>query len=298
MSTAFAGLGAATWTDESIANDDADLEAFIEEGESTPMPFMEVEDPDVESVEDLDVRLYEAGDAGGEVLIGADGFEEDADNPDVYALPEGEFMIHHDDAEMLGVNDDGVAEVEAVVYDGGERVVADGATLAFEFEGYVDAGPSIMIGNETAPDAGVADTFEAFEQSTGFLGLGDDVDAFSASAWTEIGDEDDSVTLDLEGQAADSMDDVAEDADAEDRLDVGLEVNGDDVYVFADEAPEDFNEHTHGVYDTETGELVVELGDEHEDAGTAYIDIESHDGPGFWSVMSDFGVSEALSSLF
>lgn len=159
----------------------------------------------------------------------------------------------------------------------------------------VHVGASDDMNDTTSPLVSDTETIES-DSLGGFLGIGaEDTDTLSASGWTEVDGDDTTVNLHLYNDAADAMDDAAVDADEGDLLATTLFVNADPVLVYADEAPEELDGHTVAVYDSDSDTIEIELGEEHEGAGTVTYDIETHDGHGFNTVSDEIGVMDALS---
>ena len=100
------------------------------------------------------------------------------------------------------------------------------------------------------------------------------------------------VTYVLESQdVADPFDASATDADTGERIDSQLWINNEPYAIYNGDAPDDVDANeTYGVYDSSSGAIEINLGDDHSDASSLDIEMLGNEDFGLWTELTHFGV--------
>lgn len=292
LSTAFAG-GAAAWSGSSEidsttdmvevdTNSDGSVTVAVNEtaaGNASDLELI-VTGADPVTMQPLDVSLYSASGAS------ASG---------------GEYIFNIPESELGDAPKDSVAgAIDIRVYDVAAEQELEATTIHIDDTGSNNTVTYVGdVGADSPTETGVVSDSVGVSTASvgGFLGFGaSDVDKLEANGFTNV-DDNASIEMRFAETSASALADAANDSESGSVAPVSMSVNNAPILVFTDEAPDYMSDHTHAVYDSETGDVVVELADDADTSSDVTYDIETHNTPSFGVLSDQMGKINAITEI-
>jgi len=302
----FAG-GAAAWTSNSDVDDSTYGVSFTDDTTDEQIKLA-ISDTAASSADDVELRVTGAD-------FAPDGTMTELQNVDVLTISgaqtdstNGEYYFTVNESSLSEApRGAGNAHAHFKLVDTTDGTVLDeqSITISDEDDGAADMDAHVYANDVNAsaadydPAAGglVADSNTIENESMGgFLGIGaEKTDVVGINGWTKIDGDNSSIEIHTgEERGAILADSAGNDSEAGDVVDVNAHVGTEEIVVYYDEAPESASGHTHAVFDSETENIVINLGEEHADAQTVTFDVQSHDDPSFSALSDAVGFGQAV----